>query len=683
MVLGDVNLIYGKNEQGKTSIVEFLLTSLFKKTDIKTRKWGGGGGQVIVSGIESGKLTLSTTSREKLEDKFIYEKVGAPLDFSRLCIVKAAEVNIAQEVDGGVDKKTVQNYLSDQKLLNEIFKKISPTIQSAEIIDGDIIGNHKAEISKRDELKNNIVKIMNLMEDVKENYSQSEKVRLEEEKNRLEQIIKEQEIAKGILAGSLSKEINYLKKRANLFPRESIQQLHDNIHSFIEGNESLIKKIKSLDQNKFKSKDYTWLKHAEEVYSKIIEQKTGKPNTFWSILGGVLILTGMASMFYGQIWITLGLIVAGVILFGVYVFLQNKREKSLYKNIEIEKLAQEFRDRTGKNLSDLAVLKAVRESIESDYHRINLLQSDIDDLERKKEEYIRSIQSTFSELTRGEVKEEKYTETLNQIKAEREKLDEKIANTERELAALNVNESNFIFNRVGKCDYDRNVIEKSQSRLHEIEKQIDKMEQRLVDLKQEVCNSVRKSISCTWEELIDDLNREFEQKITAEKSITAEIIAKMVIKVVINDLREEQDDTLRRNFADILMIKPLRTITGDLYKGLDIEGEDIMVSDGIHNYTLDQLSTGTKEQVLLAMRIGFISKILKGNSFFLILDDAFQYSDWQRREWLLDEMFELAKLGWQIIYFTMDDNIRDLFQSKAAQKKEVNFSFKEISSLEK
>jgi uncharacterized protein YhaN len=49
---------------------------------------------------------------------------------------------------------------------------------------------------------------------------------------------------------------------------------------------------------------------------------------------------------------------------------------------------------------------------------------------------------------------------------------------------------------------------------------------------------------------------------------------------------------------------------------------------------------------------------------FLILDDAFQHSDWDRREWLVDEIAELTKIGWQIFYFTMDDHIKHLFEER-------------------
>jgi len=62
--------------------------------------------------------------------------------------------------------------------------------------------------------------------------------------------------------------------------------------------------------------------------------------------------------------------------------------------------------------------------------------------------------------------------------------------------------------------------------------------------------------------------------------------------------------------------------------------------------------------------MGFCSRILNKDKLFLILDDAFQYSDWDRRKLLTDKVVDLAKKGWQIIYFTMDDNIKELFDTK-------------------
>jgi len=65
--------------------------------------------------------------------------------------------------------------------------------------------------------------------------------------------------------------------------------------------------------------------------------------------------------------------------------------------------------------------------------------------------------------------------------------------------------------------------------------------------------------------------------------------------------------------------------------------------------------------VPLALRVGVAARILQDESLFLILDDAFQHADWDRRRAILKEMTDLVNAGWQIIYFTMDEHIQKIF----------------------
>ena len=69
-------------------------------------------------------------------------------------------------------------------------------------------------------------------------------------------------------------------------------------------------------------------------------------------------------------------------------------------------------------------------------------------------------------------------------------------------------------------------------------------------------------------------------------------------------------------------------------------------------------------------------ELTRGVPLFFILDDAFQYSDWDRRKFLIAGMEDLVKNGWQVIYFTMDENIRELFSS--AGKRLGSDKYKEI-----
>ena len=108
------------------------------------------------------------------------------------------------------------------------------------------------------------------------------------------------------------------------------------------------------------------------------------------------------------------------------------------------------------------------------------------------------------------------------------------------------------------------------------------------------------------------------------------------------------------------VIDPLKDLT-QRYNRLTLEDDKLIVSDDYNSFDLKDLSTGAREQVMLALRIGFSSKILNQDTLFLILDDAFQHSDWGKRKILIKQLANVAQKGWQIIYLTMDDNIRDLF----------------------
>ncbi|MBP7434732.1 MAG: hypothetical protein KA799_01110, partial [Bacteroidales bacterium] len=120
------------------------------------------------------------------------------------------------------------------------------------------------------------------------------------------------------------------------------------------------------------------------------------------------------------------------------------------------------------------------------------------------------------------------------------------------------------------------------------------------------------------------------------------------------------------NFSDLLF-----EITGK-YKNLTIDDDGkILISSDTAEYRLQDLSTGTKEQVLFALRVTLAEKILDDKAFF-ILDDAFQHSDYDRRPNLIDQVFSLADRGWQIIYLTMDKHIQNLFRDRASNGQDFN-----------
>ncbi len=180
------------------------------------------------------------------------------------------------------------------------------------------------------------------------------------------------------------------------------------------------------------------------------------------------------------------------------------------------------------------------------------------------------------------------------------------------------------------------------------------------------CQETGDDISIAWEDLIQNLQKKCESIVSKYKQQTAQVLAEIVVSKVISTAREEEDGKIQRALQGTAVHKPIHFLT-NRYHNIWLDGENLMLSDDYGEFALADLSTGAQEQVLLALRMGFAARLLGQESLFLILDDAFQHSDWQRRERLISHMVTMTEQGWQVIYFTMDDHIRDLFTQQAVQ----------------
>ncbi len=143
------------------------------------------------------------------------------------------------------------------------------------------------------------------------------------------------------------------------------------------------------------------------------------------------------------------------------------------------------------------------------------------------------------------------------------------------------------------------------------------------------------------------------------------------------------DEVLERRLSEALAgsgpLSPgalLERIT-DRYRALvrGPEGGLGVVDREGREFPIEALSRGTRDQVHLALRAGLARAALAsaGTSEpgFFLLDDAFLTADWPRRERLVAAVAELASAGWQVTYLTCDDHLRDLFVHAGARLEEL------------
>jgi Uncharacterized conserved protein len=227
-----------------------------------------------------------------------------------------------------------------------------------------------------------------------------------------------------------------------------------------------------------------------------------------------------------------------------------------------------------------------------------------------------------------------------------------------------------------KFSYDES--EKIESALDEISRRIGEIESNISSLKYGVCIETNDDQSIDWGQLIENLRKKRFEKQKELDICEARIIAGIIVHSEVTALRQEEDLKITEGLQSDIVVGPLTDVSGK-YKRLFMEGERLMVSDDYRDYCLTDLSTGAREQVMLALRIGFASKVLKQDTLFLILDDAFQHSDWDRRKILVDKLADIALSGWQIIYLSMDNHIRELFDNAGSRFKKDEYKCIELT----
>ncbi|MEI6290974.1 MAG: hypothetical protein WCP19_11135, partial [Chloroflexota bacterium] len=231
-----------------------------------------------------------------------------------------------------------------------------------------------------------------------------------------------------------------------------------------------------------------------------------------------------------------------------------------------------------------------------------------------------------------------------------------------ELSGTQVTAEDYLPGEPG-VQFDARLLRSLEAERQKLERTIDDEKKVLDTLKQRICSVTRDEISCGWEDLIGHL-REKRAVVSAEyKRTKADVGAGILLTGVITDLRAKEDENIQASLSSRTISEPIAALT-HAYKGVELSGDEIVVFDEIKRFPLSSLSTGAQDQVLLALRLGIAEHLLGDQKFFFILDDAFQHSDWERREWMVDKMADLANLGWQIIYFSMDDHIRMLFEKR-------------------
>jgi uncharacterized protein YhaN len=98
-------------------------------------------------------------------------------------------------------------------------------------------------------------------------------------------------------------------------------------------------------------------------------------------------------------------------------------------------------------------------------------------------------------------------------------------------------------------------------------------------------------------------------------------------------------------------------------------------------HTLDKLSSGTRLQLLLAVRVAFVEHQEQGVMLPLIFDETLGNSDEQRARAIIDATIQIASTGRQVLYLTAQHDEVRKWQAVMALHPELPFRFLDLAEI--
>ena len=632
---GDLNLIYGANESGKTYVVESLIRFLFKTSKGAPVEWNlrdlDVEGSVLVSGLDAEPLKFSKTEK-KLED-YWEETSGLPLHLSRLLVVRAGETLLANPdrknlPEDGVGRDILKDYLSGEGTLDRIGARISITIKNrkTKVEGARILGDDRGELKSMRACRTEVENHRRLLEDVEDAYTSGEAGRLREKESALEEKIEGLRNARRYQAKQLDVRIKELEDNERNIPADQdLGRVASEGEEWEKSRDELAEKDRNLTKLEESLRHLpvaksvlisAWAAILIGLVIAVIVQETG-----WRVVGAAISLAGIVS------------------LVGYRSYIARNKELNMVN-----------------------------------------LREDRDRRARETNERMQTLERTLFRWVEEELSAEEWRSTLERFQKERMRLDREINLVDRELRKLGVPEAEYLDDQP-KEEWDQEAYDELEGRLQTIRDKRGEAENQLRALKNRAIQATGLEDD-DWACLITRLREMTEESTDEYQKWTAEVLAKIQLHKVLDEYREEENERIADGLGRDELTEPLYALTGR-YQSIRLEEERglVLISDQGEEYPLANLSTGAREQIFFALRTGFARVGTDGSPKFLILDDAFQYSDTNRREKLVEQALTLVQDGWQLFYFTMDDHIRKLFQDagKRLEQLDKKYEFVEVT----
>lgn len=664
-----INIIHGANESGKSTLLNYIVSSFYgisKNKDGKAlsdyekyKPWN--------STEFSGRISYELENGEKYEIFRDFNKKNPKIYNDKLEDI--SDKFETDKKDGskffieqmGIDK---QMYLStvvstqeevrlDEKNQNMLIQKIANLAGTGE----DNVSYKKALIKLQEKIRDEIgtnktsQKPINIIEkeivEINNKIVETEKYRnrkyeIDAEKEQILSELKELEQQKQILQelqNSMKSEeetknrleireknrkdnivkINELTNQTNTINAESerVQSAKNHLQDIIKGHKENIEKLNSEIEKIANEKEET--------------QEKEKPSISFIVITVVLAIALICSIILIKNYIVSGIL--GVALIANIVFyVINKNKQKVNKAKLREKINQEKQYKREK-------------------------------LENQKQQIIANVNTTEKELEKQEEEEKQVNSELSMLKGQiilLEKNNEKITEEiEQDNKAIK-EESNKNKQQIIEKYKDKNINDLLY--INDYQNYISKIEETINN------NRIRiKGLEIEYNTIVPQLDEMvvLEEKREADKEKLAELREKeSIINIAIENLMdayEEMKTTITPKFTKNLS-ESIQKISSNKYNKVTINDENGMIIENNRGEYVEaiKLSTGTIDQLYLALRLSMIDELSKEN-LPIILDESFAYSDNNRLKNMLQYLTSDLN-NHQTIIFTCTDREQKMLE---------------------
>ncbi len=664
-----INIIHGANESGKSTLLNYIISIFYGISRNKDGKalsdyekykpWN--------SNEFSGRISYKLENGEKYEIFRDFNKKNPKIYNDKLEDI--SDRFETDKKDGskffieqmGIDKKmylstvvsTQEEVRLDEKNQNMLIQKIANLAGTGE----DNVSYKKALIKLQEKIRDEIgtnktsQKPVNIIEkeivEINNKIVETEKYRnrkyeIDAEKEQILSELKELEQQKQILQelqNSMKSEeetknrleireknrkdniakINELTNQKNTINAENerVQSAKSHLQDIIKGHKENIEKLNSEIEKIANEK--------EEI------QEKEKPSISFIVITVVLAIALICSIILIKNYIVSGILGVAIIA-NIVFYVINKNKQKVNKAKLREKINQEKQYKREK-------------------------------LENQKQQIIANVNTTEKELEKQEEEEKQVNSELSMLKGQiilLEKNNEKITEEiEQDNKAIkeesNKNKQQIIEKYKEKNINDLLYINDYQNYISKIEETINNNRIRI------------KGLEIEYNTIVPQLDEMvvLEEKREADKEKLAELREKeSIINIAIENLMdayEEMKTTITPKFTKNLS-ESIQKISSNKYNKVTINDENGMIIENNRGEYVEaiKLSTGTIDQLYLALRLSMIDELSKEN-LPIILDESFAYSDNNRLKNMLQYLTSDLN-NHQTIIFTCTDREQKMLE---------------------